>query len=291
MSSSLWTDYAENKLVDKTRGTEPTYPTNWYFGLLSAAADGSFTEVTGVNLARVAVTRSLAKWAGSQAAGSTTASSGTSHITSNNDAVAFGTAAANLAAPATHLGLFDALSGGNLWAYVPCPQGPVTVLLGDSPSFAAGTVQFVVGEGNGCSNYLSNKLIDEFFRAQAWAWPATTYQALYTTSPGNADAGVEVAGGSYARIAVASSMANWSGTQSAGSTSASSGTSGKSSNNITIQWAAPTADWGAVTSYGCRDASSGGNLLLWGDFASPRSILNGGAAPSFAPAALARYFL
>lgn len=289
--SSLWTDYAENKLTDKTRGTAPTYPTNWYVGLLSAAADGTFTEVTGANLARVAVTRSLAKWAGSQAAGSTTASSGTSHTTSNNDDIQFGAAAANLAAPATHLGLFDALSAGNLWAYLPIPDGPLTVLITDEPLFPAGTVEFVVGEGNGCSDYLSNKLIDEFFRGQVYNWPANTYQSLYTTAPGNADAGTEVAGGSYARVSVASSMAAWSGTQSAGSTSASSGTSGKSSNNAAITFAAPTADWGAVAAYGRRDAGSGGNLLLWGSFASPRTILNGAATPSFAPAALSNSFL
>jgi len=288
---SLWTDYAENKLVDKTRGTEPTYPSNWYIGLLSAAADGSFTEVTGVNLSRVAVARSLAKWAGSQGPGTTLASSGISHTTSNNDDIQFAAASGDLAAPATHLGLFDALTVGNLWAYLPIPGGDLTVLSGDDPLFASGSVQFVVGEGTGCSNYLSNKLIDEFFRGQAYPWPATTYEALYTGSPGNADSGTEVAGGSYARVAVASSMANWSGTQSAGSTSASSGTSGKSSNNITIAWPAPTADWGDVVAHGERDASSGGNLLLWGDFASPRSIQNGGSAPSYAPAAFSRSFL
>ena len=289
--STLWTDYAENKLVDKTRGTEPTYPTNWYIGLLSAAADGSFTEVTGVNLARVAVTRSLAKWAGTQGAGTTLASSGTSHTTSNNDAIDFGTATADLAAPATHLGLFDALSAGNLWAYIPIPGGALTVLLNDEPSFAIGTVQFVVGDTPGCSNYLSNKLVDEFFRAQAYPWPATTYEALYTASPGAADTGTEVSGGSYARASRASTMAAWSGTQSAGSTSASSGTSGQSSNNAAITFPAPTGDWGAIVAGGTRDALSGGNLLLWGDFASPRSIVSGGAAPSYAPGQRVRGFL
>jgi len=288
---SLWTDYAENKLVDKTRGTAPTYPASWFIGLLSAAADGSFTEVTGANLARVSVARSLAKWAGTQGAGTTLASNGTSHTTSNNDDIAFGTATANLAAPATHLGLFDALSGGNLWAYLPIPDGALTVLLGDEPLFAAGTVQFVVGAAPGCSNYMSNKLVDEFFRAQAYAWPATTYEALFTVSPGDNDTGTEVAGGSYARVGVASSTAAWSGTQSAGSTSASSGTSGESSNNAAITFPAPTADWGAVVAGGTRDASSGGNLLLWGDFASPRSIVSGGAAPSYAPAQRVRGFL
>lgn len=286
--STFWTDYAENKLVDKSRGTAITYPSNWFIGLLSAAADGSLTELTGVNLARVAVSRSLLKWAGSQAPGSTAASSGTSHITSNNDDIQFGAATATLGT-ATFIGLFDALSGGNCWAYLPLT--PLPINNGDTPTLDAGTVVFVVGEGSGCSNYLSNKLIDEFFRGQAWSWPATEYAALYTTAPGNGDAGVEVSGGSYARVAYAATMANWSGTQSAGSTGASSGTSGKSSNNNTITWPALTADWGNVVAQGWRDASSGGNLLTWGSFASPRSILLGGAPPAYAPAQQSRSFL
>lgn len=289
--STFWTNYAENKLVDKTRGTEPTYPSNWFIGLLSAAADGSFTEVTGADLARVAVARGLADWAGSQGAGTTLASNGTSHTTSNNADVQFGAAADDLAAPATHLGLFDALSAGNLWAYIPIPSGPLTVLAADEPLFPAGTVSFVVGDTPGCSNYLSNKLIDEFFRAQAYPWPATTYEALFTVSPGPADGGAEVAGGSYARVGVASTAGAWSGTQAPGSTSASSGTSGESSNNGAITFPAPTADWGAVVAGGTRDAGSGGNLLLWGDYASPRSIVSGGAAPSYAPGSRVRGFL
>lgn len=286
--SSYWTDYAENKLVDKTRGTEPTYPSNWYVGLLSAAADGSVTEVTGANLARVAYARSLANWSGTQGPGTTTASTGTSHTTQNNNAINFAAASGALAAPATFVGLFDALSAGQCWVYAPIE--PRTVGLGDTPSIAVGELAFLLGEGNGCSNYLSNKLIDEFFRGQAWAWPATTYGALYGVSPGNADTGTEIATGGYARVAVVSSMANWSGTQAAGSTTASSGTSGKTSNNVALTWPAPTADY-TIVANGWRDASSGGNLLLWGDFASPRSIQNAGAAPSYAPATHSRSFL
>lgn len=289
--SSNFTDYAENRLIDKMRGTAPTYATNWFVGLLSLAADGSFTEVTGANLPRKAYLRSLANWAGSQGAGTTVASTGTTHTTSNNNDIQFAAASGDLAAPALYVGLFDALSGGNLWIYAPLPGGSLTVLSGDAPTIPAGSLTFVVGEGAGVSNYLSNKMIDEIFRAQAYAWPATTYQALYTAAPGNGDAGTEVSGGSYARVAVASTAAKWSGTQAAGSTTASTGTSGRSSNNDAIVWPTPTADWGDVAAYGQRDASSGGNLLLWGSFASPRSIQNGGSAPSFAPNTLGRSIL
>lgn len=286
--SGNWTDYAENRLVDKTRGTEPTYPASWYIGLLSAAADGSFTEVTGANLARKSIGRSLAAWASSQ--GDTSASTGTSHQSSNVADIQFLAASADLAAPATFYGLFDAASAGNLWAYVPI-DNPLTVHSGDAPTILAGKLILIVGEGLGCSDYLSNKLIDEWLRGQAWAWPATTYEALFTTAPANAGGGVEVAGGSYARVPVSSSAAAWSGTQAAGSTSASSGSSGETSNNSAITFATPTADWGTVAALGYFDAATAGNLLGWGSFTSPRSILSGSGAPGYAAGARKRRFL
>ena len=82
------------------------------------------------------------------------------------------------------------------------------------------------------SDYLENKLIDFVFRGQAYSAPTTIYVGLLTTGTSDANTGqVEVTGGSYARVAVASSLTNWAGTQSAASTTASSGTSGTTSNN------------------------------------------------------------
>ena len=71
------------------------------------------------------------------------------------------------------------------------------------------------------TDYLENKIIDWLLRGQTFTPPATAYVALYTTAPTDSTAGTEVSGGSYARVAVTSSLANWAGTQSAGSTSAS----------------------------------------------------------------------
>lgn len=131
------------------------------------------------------------------------------------------------------------------------------------------------------SDYLENKLTDHIFRAQTFTAPANLYFALFTAAPSDSGGGTEVAGGSYARVAMATSLTNWSGTQSAGSTTASSGTGGASSNNIALTFPAPTADWGTVTHFGIFDAASSGNLLFHGALAASAVISNGGPAPSF----------
>ena len=136
------------------------------------------------------------------------------------------------------------------------------------------------------TDYLENKLIDQMFRAQAYTFPSTLYVGLLTAAPSDSTAGTEVSGGSYARVAVTNSLANWAGTQSAGSTAASSGTSGTTSNNNAITFPAPTANWGSVSHFAIYDASSAGNMLIWGALTASKTVNNGDAAPSFAAAAL-----
>lgn len=136
------------------------------------------------------------------------------------------------------------------------------------------------------SDYLENKLLDALFRAQAYTMPATMYVALATTAGSDAACGTEVSGGSYARVAVTSSLANWAGTQSSGSTTASSGTSGTTSNNAVITFAAPTANWGSIVEVCVFDASTAGNLLWRTSLTTAKTVNNGDAAPSFAAAAL-----
>jgi len=104
---------------------------------------------------------------------------------------------------------------------------------------------------------------------------------------------VEVSGGSYARVAVTASLANWSGTQGAGTTTASSGTGGQSSNNAAITFPTSTAAWAAapvmVWGIGIWDASSGGNELFWGALTTPQNIGTGNT-PSFSAAQLTATF-
>ena len=122
------------------------------------------------------------------------------------------------------------------------------------------------------SDFLENKLIDQLFRGQTAPTTTTLYVGLLTAAPSDSGGGTEVSGGSYARASIASSLANWAGTQAAGSTVASSGTGGQTSNNTAITFATPTAGWGTVTHFGIFDASSGGNLLFWGALTIAKTI-------------------
>lgn len=133
-------DYLENKLIDQIfRGQAYTFPATLYVGLLTAAPSdsGGGTEVSGGSYARVSVTSSLANWAGTQGAGTTTASTGTSGTTSNNSNITFPAPTANWGT-VSHVGIYDAASGGNLlfWAALSVPK---TVNNGDAaPYYAAG---------------------------------------------------------------------------------------------------------------------------------------------------------
>lgn len=133
------------------------------------------------------------------------------------------------------------------------------------------------------SDYLEQKLVDWMFRQQAYTPPATVYIALYTSACSDSAAGTEVStsGTGYGRVGVAGSLANWAGTQSAGSTTASTGTGGTTSNNNAITYGAPTGNWGTVSHWGAHDASTAGNFLLCGTLTQAKTINNGDAAPSF----------
>lgn len=112
------------------------------------------------------------------------------------------------------------------------------------------------------------------------------YIGLLTAAPSDSGGGTEVTGGSYARVAVNATMANWAGTQSAASTTFSSGTGGQTSNNNAITFPSPTANWGSVTHLGIYDSLTAGNLYAWVALTTPKTINNLDPAPSFVAAAL-----
>lgn len=122
------------------------------------------------------------------------------------------------------------------------------------------------------SDFLENRLIDQLFRGQAAPTTTTLHVGLLTAAPSDSGGGTEVSGGSYARVAVTSSLANWAGTQAAGSTVASSGSGGQTSNNGAITFPTPSAGWGNVTHFGIYDAATGGNLLFWGALTIAKTI-------------------
>lgn len=272
------TNYAENLLADKARGQGLTLASEWTLHLLTAVSDSSHTKVTGASYGGITVARSLAEWAGTQGAGTTLASIGTSHRTSNNSIIDFGAAGAGgWSGPAIAVGLFD---GTELFAWA--DMDPRTILEGEPFSLDPGTLIFDFGVTGGMSDYLSNRLIDEIWRGQSFTWPSNTYAAYTTTTPTNATPGLEPGVGGYARQAIPSSLSGWTPTQGGLSTDASSGTSGRIGNQAAVAFAAPTANQGVATHGELWDAASGGNMLFWRALAAAKSIVAGGSAPTFA---------
>jgi hypothetical protein len=135
------------------------------------------------------------------------------------------------------------------------------------------------------SDYLENGLVDHLFRTRTFAKPTGLYVALFTSAPSDAGGGIEVAGGSYARVSLPPLDANWTATQG-GVSGNSSGVTGVTANAVAVQFAAPTANWGTVSHFGLFDAATGGNLLIWDALIASRTILASDPAPSFAPGAL-----
>jgi hypothetical protein len=136
------------------------------------------------------------------------------------------------------------------------------------------------------TDFAENKVLDAILRAQPLGAPATHYIGLFTTNPTDVGGGVEVTGGSYARVPVTAGLAAWSGSQTPGTTVASTGTDGTIENNAVITFPAPTAAWGVVTGFGIFDALAAGNLWIYSALTTSKTINNGDAAPSFAVAAL-----
>lgn len=136
------------------------------------------------------------------------------------------------------------------------------------------------------SNYAQNKLIDFLLRAQALTPPATWYFGLFTSLEGPAGGGTEVSAGGYARLAVASSLVNFSGTQGSGSTAVSTGTSGLTSNNAILMYGSPSANWGTIVGIGAFDALSGGNLWLYAPLVTSKVVNSGDQPPIFGIAQL-----
>ncbi len=106
------------------------------------------------------------------------------------------------------------------------------------------------------STYLDNNFINVGLRQTSFTPPSTIYVALYTAAPGVGGGGTEVSGGAYGRQTVTFSAP----------------INGVTSNTVDINFPIATLDWGTIVAFALLDASSGGNLLYFGNLSSPRAI-------------------
>lgn len=141
---SAMSDYLENKLVDHVfRGQAYTIPVI-YVGLLTAAPSdsGGGTEVSGNNYARVKAAASSAQaltdWKSTQ--NNDVASTGTTGSTTNTNSVTFPTPSATWGV-VTHIGVYDALTGGNLLLYGSLTISK-TINQSDTVTFPAAALSF-----------------------------------------------------------------------------------------------------------------------------------------------------
>src|SRR5574338_1733522 len=107
------------------------------------------------------------------------------------------------------------------------------------------------------STYLDNSMINAGLRGVPFTPPVAIYVALYTVAPGVGGGGTEVTGGAYARQTVTFSAP----------------VSGQTSNTADLLFPVATADWGTIVAFALLDASSGGNLLYFGNLSTPRQVL------------------
>lgn len=139
-------NYFENVLIDELfRGIAYTPPASFHIGLLTAAPSdtGGGTEVSGGSYARVAVVRGTSTWTNTQNSG-TGASSGTSGTTTNAGAITFPTPTAAWGT-VTHVGIYDAATGGNLLVYAPLTISKA-VSSGDVVQFQANQLSFQIDD-------------------------------------------------------------------------------------------------------------------------------------------------
>ncbi len=125
------------------------------------------------------------------------------------------------------------------------------------------------------SAYLENKLVDHIFRTASFAKPTHLYVALMV-------AGVEVSGGSYARVQNDALDTHWTATQG-GTSGNSSGSGGATTNAVVLTYPAPTADWGLIDEVVIYDASTSGNEIGRGPLVNTILVKAGDQAPRFNP--------
>ncbi|MCG8345536.1 MAG: hypothetical protein MI685_10340 [Chlorobiales bacterium] len=108
------------------------------------------------------------------------------------------------------------------------------------------------------TNFLEEKMIGHAFAGESFSPGTTFYAALFTVAPGEAGGGTECSGGGYARVSCTFSRS-----------------SSTVDNDAVIEFPVSTADRDPVVATGLFDAASGGNLLFYYVFGTPKDYDTG----------------
>jgi hypothetical protein len=122
------------------------------------------------------------------------------------------------------------------------------------------------------SDYIEEKIVEHFLRANAVSAPATVYLALYESNPDEDASGTEASFVNYVR-----QVSTWTALDANGQTKNAGALAFPANGNASAQV--------TVTHAAIFDSASGGNALLYGPLANPKTLAVGDVL-SFAANAL-----
>jgi hypothetical protein len=116
----------------------------------------------------------------------------------------------------------------------------------------------------GMTSFLQKKLLDHFLSIASYTAPAAVYVSLHTAAPGEAGShATEIGASGYARQSILAKM------------SATDATTGISTSTATLTFGPAGADWGTINYLGLEDASTTGNMCMWGAPTTAKTVPNG----------------
>lgn len=154
----------------------------------------------------------------------------------------------------SHWGIFNQVSGGDLWYYGEIDGTLRLIDVGTDPvSFAPTALDVAVGQA--ASDYLETKWLNHTLRSDTFVKLVTLYLALHNTDPTDVGNIGEFTGAAYNRVPVAVANASWSAP-------ATFGDSEIISNLGVLQFPTPGDDWGTYNYMSGNDATTLGNEII-----------------------------
>lgn len=251
-------EYYTNRILDRLLGSSGTaIPIATHYIALSTTTpnyDGTnFTEPTG-GYARQSVTASTF-WS---------ASSGTATSLVQVDYLASGSAWGTI----TYMGIFDALTLGNMLWFLPLDMAEL-IQDGDDSHFPIGDLQLSMS-GGGFTNSFATIIIDDVANDGPPYTPSASLQmGLSTTAPNpNGTNFTEPVGANYNRASLTNNATNFP---------AASG--GVKTTGGAFTFPEATGSWGTISHWGIFD---GGLLEVYGPLTTPTAVVSGDR-PVFRP--------
>lgn len=244
------TDYFESQMLNLMRGQSITAPNAVYLALFLSNPGDSGTEGTEI---------SYTGYARQPVTFSAPVASGNGLMIQNSSQISFAEATAN-AGTVTYIGLYDALSGGNLLLYGMLDTALV-IQSGVTPVFRVNSVKWI-WSGN-LTTYYRTAIMNTLRGVNLSGF--SPYVALCNGDP--TGSGSEFSGGNYARISLTMSSP---ATQSTGSMQVS--------NEGDIISSTSTSNWGELTHIGIIDAASNGNYFAVVALSSTFNMISGSSA-------------